>query len=494
VTGAERLLEAACRSGRRSWLTVFGLTLGVFALTAHWWDAQVSDAVAASWPAWQLAHHGTLDLAGAHLPNIQGFSAEGDRVVAYRTMGVVLIAVPLNVVLAWSGLSAIQVGAFTASLVSAIAVANISLVLRALVTPRRAIVGALLLAFGTSIWTVASAELWTHGATALWLSLGLVLLSRDRIVLAGCALAPALLTRPHLSLAIAIIGIWVSLSRRSLRPALALGLPAVAAVGVLVLWNDWYFGTPSISGPYPGAIAQAGRPLGHGATDFAINVAGTLVSGWCGALLYTPLLLALVLAVPAGWRAAPPWVRAAPVGGLAYLAVQLRVDTFTGGGTFYGNRLVIELFVLSTPLAALGYARWSDCRPWRVAATTTLGALSVGIFAVGALLSGSRIGGDFSDWTTWYPVVVVRSAGVPGYLVVFAVLLVVSIVVRDAVRAALTCSRSAVEHRLEVEQPPQDPVDKARRVISGQRPGELDGLVDDHDVRHVVAPQQLEHT
>jgi hypothetical protein len=485
-----RIVDAMAASGRRTWFSVWALSFVVFTLTAHWWTGQVTDAIGASWPAWQLAHHGTFDLTGGPgVLNVDGIVEQGDRVVALRTMGVVLIAVPLNFLLDWTGLSAVQVGALTASLVTSLAMANVAVLLRAFTTPRRAVLGALLLAFGTGMWTLASAELWTHGPTALWLSLGLVLLSRDRLLLAGCALAPALLTRPHLSLAIAVIGLWVGASRRSLRPVLALGIPAIGAVCLLVGWNAWYFGAPSIGGPYHGAIATAARPVSEGMSTFAVNVAGTLVSGWCGALLYSPVLVALAVALPYGWRTAPAFVRGAAVGGVLYLAVQLRVDTFRGGGTLYGNRLVLELLVLCTPLAALGYARWSHGRPWRVAVTTSLAAVSVGIHAVGALLGDYRVGGDFSDWTTWYPVVVVRASGVVGAMVVPTVLLVVAVVVRDSVRAA---QASGLQARLELEQPTEQPVDERGRVVGRERPGELDGLVDDHGVGYVVPPEQLE--
>ena len=397
-------------------------------------------------------------------------------------MGVVLIAVPLNLLLGWTNLSAVQVGAFTASLVTAVAVANVAVVLRTLVSPRRAVLGALLLAFGTSMWTVASAELWTHGPTTMWLSLGLLFLSRERLWLAGCALAPAITTRPHLSIAIAIIGLWLGWARRSLRPVVALGVPACAAVGVLLAWNAWYFGEATItSPPYGGAIGAATRPLTDGLAMFAVNVAGTFVSGWCGCLLYSPVIIVLAFAAPAGWRAAPPYARGAMLGGLGYLAVQLRVDIFTGGGNFFGSRLVLELFVVSTPLVAIGYARWAADRPWRVAVTTSLAAVSIGIHATGTLLADFRIGGNFSDWTTWYPVMVVRAAGSVGLLVVAIVLLAVLFSVRESVRTAVRLSAAGPsgslvgdlpdrgssvatcdERGFELEQPRQQTVDEAR--------------------------------
>jgi hypothetical protein len=302
--------------------------------------------------------------------------------------------------------------------------------------------GALVLAFGTGMWTVASAELWTHGPATMWLSLGLLLLTRDRLLLAGCALSPALLTRPHLAVVSAIVGIWIGLARRSPRATLAIGAPSVLTLGLLVRWNDWYFGTASVGGPYHGAIAAAVRPPTDTAVMFLTNVAGTVMSGWCGIVWYSPVVLVLAAAVPVGWRQAPDWARASLVAGLVYLAIQLRVDTFTGGGTFYGNRLVLELFVLATPVVMIGYERWAAERPWRTAAVTVAASLSIGIYAVGALLPGYRVGGAFSNWTVWYPALVVRAAGSLGALVVAGVTLCVAFSVREAISRARAQSRT----------------------------------------------------
>jgi hypothetical protein len=443
VSRRAALWDRVCRSDRGTWLFVFLITFTVFLPTSHWWTSQVSDAVGASWPAWQLAHHGTLNLAGqASPPDVPWLHVPGGMVVVQRTMGAILIAVPVNLVLAWTHWGPEQTGAVTASLTSAIAIANIAVVFRAFTNPRRAVMGALVLAFGTGMWTLASAELWTHGPTTMWLSLGLLLLTRDRLLLAGCALSPALLTRPHLAVVSAIVGIWIGLARRSPRATLAIGAPSVLALGLLLRWNNWYFGETSVGGPYHGAISAAVRPPTDAAMTFLANVAGTVVSGWCGIIWYTPVVLVLAAAAPGGWRYAPDWAKASVVAGLVYLAIQLRVDTFTGGGTFYGNRLVLELFVLAMPVVMIGYERWAAGRPWRVAAVTVAASLSIGIHAVGALLPSYRRGGDFSDWTVWYPTVVVRAAGLLGALVVLGVSVCVAFSVREAISRAHAQSRT----------------------------------------------------
>lgn len=442
---AHALLERMCSSGRSTWFGIFGFTLAIFLVTCHLWAGQNMDGQAAAWPAWQLIHHGTFDLSNAPgLPTDNPWIAvRGDRTVSNRFAGVVLIAVPLNALLSFSGLNAEQVGALTAALLTAAAIANMALLLRGLVDRRLALAAATLLAFGTPMWTVASAELWTHGPDAFYLTLGLLLISRERYLLAGIALSPLVLTRPHLTVVIAVLGLWESWTRRSMRPCLSLGIPAGFAVLALLLWNHWMFGAGTIGGAYIGVVSSATRSPWDGAEQFGVNIIGTLFSGWCGALLYTPVLLVLLGALPAGWRASPPWARASVIGGLTYQVIQLRVYIYNGGGAFYGNRLIIELLVLATPMLTVGYARWSEGRPKRVVLTAILAAASVGIFATGAVLHDYWRGGDFSDWTTWYPTVVVRAAGPSGVLMVLCVAMGVALAGTVSYQSQATASARA---------------------------------------------------
>ena len=49
-------------SDRRSYLVVFFATLGIYALTAHYFTGQISDTQAVPWPAYEFVHHGTFRL------------------------------------------------------------------------------------------------------------------------------------------------------------------------------------------------------------------------------------------------------------------------------------------------------------------------------------------------------------------------------------------------------------------------------------------------
>jgi hypothetical protein len=441
---ASRARARICGSDRSTWLATFVVTSLVFLVTAHWWADQNDDPAAAAWPAWQFVHQGTWDLTGASLPHNVWFAQVHGHLVANRSMGVLLAALPMNLLLGWTHIGAESAGALTAAFVSAVAAANMSVVFRSLVSPQQAWHSAVVLAFGTPVWTVASTALWTHGPDALFLSLGLLFLSRGRHVVAGLALAPLITFRPHMAVAIALIGLWLAWSRRSARPLVALGAPAASAVIALVAWNSWYFGRPSIGGAYVGQISHAVGAQHDALWLFGQNLAGMWFSGWCGLLWYSPFVLVLVACLPAGWQAAPSWARAALVGGVGYQVVQLRVDTFTGGFGFYGNRLAIELMILAAPMAALGYARTSAHRRWVVMMATSLAALAIGVQAVGAFLTDWRVGGMFSVWTTWYPVVVVRAAGWVGWLVTGTAVLAVTLAVARAVRLARSASEAVV--------------------------------------------------
>jgi len=93
--------------------------------------------------------------------------------------------------------------------------------------------------------------------------------------------------------------------------------------------------------------------------------------------------------------------------------------------------------------------------------TTSLASVSIGIYALGTVLADYRVGGDFGDWTTWYPIVMVRAAGPFGLLVTASVLLAVLFAIRDTVRNTVRASEIDAsvtlggECGLELEQPRQ---------------------------------------
>lgn len=422
-----------------AWVRAVVAILPVYLVTAHWNEGQVSDCVAAIWPAWNLAHHGTFYLEHATgMPDLPWFTVSGGHVVSGRMMGVLLIGVPFAYLTSLTSLSPEATGALTAAVVTTLALANIHVLLRTLVG-RFALPATAVLAFGTTLWTTAGAELWTHGPDALWLSAGMLAASRHRYWLAGLAMAPAVMTRPHLAVVAAALGTSLALSERRLRPLWQVGVPTAAGLGGLVLWNAWYFGSAMLGArTYDGRLGKlTAAPTGGAAAQWAGNAVGAFVSPACGVLLYSPVLLVLLVSAPAGWRAAPAWVRGAAVGGMLYEAVQLRLNGYTGGGGFYGNRLVVEMLVLVAPLLAVGLGtRWGAAGRGYRRSIAVLSVASLAMRAFGALSYGYWWGTS-SSALVWYPAVVARALGILA-LPVAAVSVLAAVAVVRGVASQMT--------------------------------------------------------
>lgn len=422
---------------RRPWLTVFTTVAGVYLLTAHWAVGQNSDSQVAAWPAHAFVTTGTfrLDAISGSLPDVPGFVTANGHLVASRTMGVLLSALPAQLLLNWTGASPEALGALTAALMTAAAMATAYCAIRHVVSPRTALAGIGVLAFGTAAWTIAGAELWTHGPDLLWLSLAMLGVSRRSYLLAGLAFAPAVITRPHLALVALPLGIWAAWHERRLLPLVQFAVPGAAAVAALYTWNGWYYGQGSITGAYGGHIERAiGATQSSAVPSLWFNILGTTVSPWCGVLLFTPVVVVAVLGLR-HVRLAPGWTKALAIGALLYLLGQFRVANFDGGGAQYGNRYLIEPMLLTLPLGLVCARTWVGTDRIRRALVACLGATSVAIYAVGALLTPFWQGIS-GNWVAWYPYVVVRTAGVTGVVVTAAAVLAVTICSRLAWQSA----------------------------------------------------------
>ena len=384
------------------WLSVFLVVLPLYALGAHWGEQRMNDTDAANWPAWWLVHHGTFFLDGFKSGN-PWFVHAGGHLVSNRMGGVILFGVPLQAAFGGLDLWPNAIGALTAVLATSLSTANMAVVFKRLGAPSQlAFTSAMCLAFGTAVWTVSSAELWPHTADLFWISLAFLALTRDRTLVAGLLLAPLILTRAHLAVVIAVIGIWLAWRRRSVRVLLHFAAPALLAVLALVAWNDFMYGTPSLVGGYAGKVEAL---PGHGDVllRYLLNLAGAVGSPLRGVLLYTPLVVVAILCIPVGWRRSPDWARAALVGGALYEGVQHGLNRYSGGTSFYSNRLVLELLLLASPLVVLGYQEWRERGPHRATITRALAMTSIGIHALGAFLPDTYFLHP-QHWTTWGPV------------------------------------------------------------------------------------------
>jgi hypothetical protein len=419
-----RLAERASVVDRQHpWLATFAGVLGVYLLTAHWAVGQNQDSIAAVWPAWSFVHMGSFRLDGVpNLPDSPWFARAADgSLVSFRTMGVILASIPAQAALSWTDLRPEVGGALTASLLTAGAVANVRLLLLPTLGRSASMGAAAVLAFGTGCWTVAAAEMWTHGPDLFWISAGLLAASRQRWVLAGACLAPAVATRPHVAVITAVIGLYFAIEKRSVKVLACFAVPSGLALGVLYLWNRWYYGVPGLAGGYDNRASLALRAPGEAGPSVLGNWLGGLFSPGVGVLLFTPLLAVSVWALASNARhrlRSPRAFWAMAVAALLYETLQFRLNRFDGGGDFYGSRLMLEGELLSLPLLAHATCIWMGFNRARRACVAAMAGISIAIHATGAVLTyywRGTPGG--SDWRIWYPAHVVQAAGIHGYLV-----------------------------------------------------------------------------
>ncbi len=372
------------------WLGILALLL---IITANYGDAQSNDAVASFLPAWKLAWYDTLQLPEFDGRNIWINSGPWGT-LSNRLPGTILWATPFYRALGTANAPTFfPAGIAAATAVSLGAIALFATMKRLL--PADVALGSVtILVLGTGVWTTAADALWPHGPDVLWLAMAMLWLSRDRWKLAGCAFALAILTRPHLAVASAVIGVWLSVERRSWRPVLQLAWTSTLGVLCLVAWNrvvwrQWAL-LPDF---YAARVLTASQTATAGSSSAATGLmiiwdrlGGTFVSPGRGLLVYSPFLLFLFPGICYAWRDSPPWVRACALGGVSYMAVQLLGNSFGGGDGFTSYRLSIELIVLTFPLLAVCWVAWTVRRFWRRAAFASLVWIAVLQHAVGAFV------------------------------------------------------------------------------------------------------------
>lgn len=377
------------RKDRRALALLLLIVWLVYLLTATYDAFQLNDNRAVNLSAWSLGTRGTLELP-AEWEGGNRWISEGRDGALYtnRFPGAILWATPFHAVaepLFGIGTPGHDVllnyapGGVAAATVTALAVAITFLVFRRLAPRRTALTAAGFLAFGTGVWSVSADSMWTHGLTHLMLMLGVLAAADARFARSGLAFAGAVLTRPHTAVVPAVMGLWESISRRSCRPVIVVGATSVLGVLALAVYSQWHFGTW-----IPVAGYDPTRPAGVVETSWTVTlerVANTLAHHQRGVMIYTPALLVLLPFTRHGWRVAPAWVRSAAVGGVLYLAVQLRVNEWTGGADFFGSRLTLETLVLLSPLLLL---TWRTC----IVQSERLKGACVGLLLVGVLVHG----------------------------------------------------------------------------------------------------------
>lgn len=405
-TAVSRVESVLSRSTLPAWF--FLVLVSIYLATAYYGGNVVNDVHSAAHAAWSLATRGTLDLSGLDLPYDQAWVVEvGGAEYSNRFPGVIAAAVPLYA-LVRPELPLVWPSAASAAVAAAIGVTAVLVGLRRLLPQRHGLAGAAFLGLGTGVWAVGADGLWGHGITTMWLGLafaGLATAGRGR-ALAAVAAAGAVLTRPHLAVALVVAAavLW----RRDRAGAVALaGGAAVGAVAFLV-YGRVLFGEWSLTGGYDPTVHLGSQPRVDG-----VDVTGWEAVWWRGENVVTALvatrvgvLLSLPVVLPAAWalvkirRRVPPLAVALAVGGLAYAAVQLTLLRISGGSGFWGNRTLIESVVLVWPLAAAAVATHAGGRAWRAALALTA-AWTVAFHALGALAPSPSINDPEDAGNPW---------------------------------------------------------------------------------------------
>jgi hypothetical protein len=410
ATQLRQLVDSYDRLGSfRRWFVVFAIISIVYLATANYGPVVFIDAAAAFHPAWHVIHHGHLFVDDGSLRIFEFVDGRDGHLFSNRTPGLIAFAIPFYGLLGGGrDVPSAVPAAVAACIASAGAVASMALVLEHLVPRRVALSASLLLGFGTSLWSVAAADLFPHGPDVLWLSLAMLALVNKREWLAGIMFALAITTRPQLAIVALILGVAIGASQRSPRAIIALGVPSTLGLLALMSYNRFFFGSFNLRGGYQPYVngAFTGKLQGTW-LDYVYNVIGTFVSGPRGLLVLTPALIVLVPGLRVGWRESPTWARTAALAGLGYMLIQWMAqsghDGFLGGYLFYSYRYTIEPLFLCVPLLVSAYTQWVAVRRPRRLIFNIASALSVWIHGVGAIVYSINDNMPFHTWLAWSP-------------------------------------------------------------------------------------------
>lgn len=249
----------------------------------------------------------------------------------------------------------------SAVVVTAAALAVLSLTLSRLgLAGEQVLVVALAGGVTTSAWAVASRKPWTHGSAMLAISLACWAASRDRWLGCGLALGAAVLVRPHLAVIAAVVGVWVSVTRRDWRPVLGVGTGSTLGLAALVGFNAVFHGAPSVIGGYSADFAERARDTDLVA--YAVNIALGLFAPRYGLLVWAPVVVILACAAYGIRHSVPDWTLAAAVGGVTYLLVQWKANRASGGFAFFPYRYPLEALMAAAPLLGLAAVDWWHTR------------------------------------------------------------------------------------------------------------------------------------
>lgn len=332
------------------------LSGAVFMATAAYTSVS-GDVSTANVASWQIATTGSPWLERVNLPGLDANplryvwvrQLESGHEVIGRSPGAVVAGLPAYA-LSGSGSFSLVPGAATAALITTLSVVLLFAALRSRLAERDAVLAALVFGLSTPVWSVAANGIWPHTITVLgvcgmaWAS------SRNNWWLVGLFGGVALWGRLHVAVIVAVVGLLVGWRRRDPAVTLRVGLVSTVFLAVQCVWTRWMYESwnPMSSydtDPFENFLSEHGVDL--------VNHLGLWVSPGRGILIWTPLILVLLPSLVASWRRLPDWSTALVWGGLAYTILQGTLNRFSGGDTFYGYRLTLELLASLAPALAL---------------------------------------------------------------------------------------------------------------------------------------------
>jgi alpha-1,2-mannosyltransferase len=456
---ARRVVARIDASARVQWWAAFAPLLLLYLATMRFVASSMSaDPTGVVPSAWGIVHGDSPIIAKADWPYVNPWfvALSPDQVVSNRPPGLVYLAVPGYWLFRHADTWEPTPASITAALVTAAAVATFGLVIRRLIGgrlgPRIGIAAAGVLGLATTTWAVSGTQLFPHGPDQLLLVLAMVAIASGRSWGVGLAFAAAVTIRPPLAVVAAVWGAWRSWADRSVRAALVIGSLTAAGLAGFALYSHHYWnmvtsgadGSDTVARGVLNATATHGyfgsltswSP--HDIADFGYKIAGALVSPGRGLLIGAPFLVLLLPGLRRAWRASPDWVRAAAVGGLVYLIVQLKVEIFTGGQYFWSYRYPLEAITLWGPLLVLAWQRYTARTRLRRAWFGALVSVAIGFQAVGAF----SFHGPYPDTPWTFDNLAAALAGdmaAPGWVaLIVCVCIAVMVLVRGYRRVAIT--------------------------------------------------------
>lgn len=384
-------------SERRTFALVVALLLALY-LPSATYDLDINtDAAMASLAAWHQVERGTLDLSDQQDLIATSSAATrdtvqvGDALYSNRNPGAIFYGIGFYALAApfVDGRAPFTMwpAGVAGAVAAALAMGFLHLAFRRLVSPSRAVVAALFAGTGTATWAISADGLWNHGPSQLALAVALVALASSRHLATGAAMGAALFVRPYTGAAAAAVGLHLAWRRRSVAPAVRIGVTTAVGLAAFLAYTRLLFGRWNLFGGYADrGYLSTNLGGGKGPFDLVTDLGEALVNPRQGLLVHATFLVVLAPGLRAAWRVADDWVRAAAFGGLATFLLQVQANGWDGGDFFWSYRYPLEGLTLCAPLLLLAWRESVPASPRRRFWFAGLAGLAVALQAFGAVL------------------------------------------------------------------------------------------------------------